>query len=101
VLLGLLKCLYFQLHLALLLLHKNYQEELSSIFAKYLGQKGYKNVAVYNKTKKYKGEVDLVITLEPSGLNRPDDIAVKIKRLQKEGVLVENGKIIDFKKIAV
>ncbi|SHN91579.1 MGMT family protein, partial [bacterium endosymbiont of Bathymodiolus sp. 5 South] len=30
-----------------------------------------------------------------------DDIAVKIKRLQKEGVLVENGKIIDFKKIAV
>jgi methylated-DNA-[protein]-cysteine S-methyltransferase len=24
-----------------------------------------------------------------------DDIAVKIKRLQKEGVLVENGKIID------
>ncbi|CAC9649936.1 hypothetical protein [uncultured Gammaproteobacteria bacterium] len=53
------------------IINKNYQEELSSIFAKYLGQKGYKNVAVYNKTKKYKGEVDLVITLEPSGLNRP------------------------------
>ncbi|WP_090715282.1 MGMT family protein [Bathymodiolus azoricus thioautotrophic gill symbiont] len=30
-----------------------------------------------------------------------DDLSVKIKRLQKEGVLVKNGKIIDFKKISV
>jgi hypothetical protein len=30
-----------------------------------------------------------------------DDIAVKIKRLQREGVLVENGKIIDFQSICV
>lgn len=53
------------------IINKNYQEKLSNIFAKYFSQKGYKNIAVYNKTKEYKGEVDLIITLEPSGLDLP------------------------------
>lgn len=30
-----------------------------------------------------------------------DDVSVKIKRLQKEGVLVENGRVVDFKNICV
>ncbi|SFV87033.1 Methylated-DNA--protein-cysteine methyltransferase [hydrothermal vent metagenome] len=29
------------------------------------------------------------------------DISIKIKRLQEEGVFVENGKIVDFKKICI
>jgi methylated-DNA-[protein]-cysteine S-methyltransferase len=30
-----------------------------------------------------------------------DDIAVKIKRLQKEGVLVKDGKIVNFQGVCV
>ncbi len=30
-----------------------------------------------------------------------DDISIKIKRLQKEGVLVKNGKILNFETICV
>lgn len=29
------------------------------------------------------------------------DISLKVKRLQEEGVFVENGKIVDFKKICI
>ncbi len=30
-----------------------------------------------------------------------DDVSVKIKRLQKEGVLVKNGKVVNFVKICL
>ena len=47
---------------------KDYQAELSNVFAGYFGKKNYKSVTIHDNAKEVSPETDLIVTLEPAGL---------------------------------